>query len=281
MTNASGSATGSGAVTLNGGTLASGVFGTISGNVIAGTAAHTIAPGGVGSIGTITLGGLTTNSNTTLNFDLGGAVAGGVYTGDLITIGSGGFTAGNGTVITFGTNPSTPGDYRLFGGNFGSPTFSNFTLPTAPSNTTYSLTTEDTGYLDLKVAVSSISGQWNVNNPTATAIFSYNTGSNWDTHVVPNHAGHTATFATGNPAGTVNSATVTVNVDVAATLGSIVFNAASTAYTLGDGGGSISLDNSPTGGSLLDVQAGSHTIMPACSLPIRQVTRSTSQPAAR
>ena len=67
-----GSTTGSGNVTLSGGTLASGAGGgSISGVVRMGSVASEIAPGGIGSIGPLTVGSLVTASNlTTLNFDL-------------------------------------------------------------------------------------------------------------------------------------------------------------------------------------------------------------------
>ena len=79
-----GSATGSGNVTLNGGTLASGSGGgTISGEVEVGSAASEIAPGGIGSVGKLTIGSLLFASNlTTLNFDL--TTPGG--SGDLLVV---------------------------------------------------------------------------------------------------------------------------------------------------------------------------------------------------
>ncbi len=142
-----GSATGSGTVTLNGGTLASSTSGgSISGAVQVGSVASEIAPGGIGSVGTLTIGSLITTSNLTLNFDL--TTPGG--NGDLLTI-TNGLTVGQGTPITFGTNPPTaPGDYPLIGGNFGTPNLSYFDLPAAPAGETYSLTTVG-GYIDLVV----------------------------------------------------------------------------------------------------------------------------------
>ncbi len=95
VANSSGSATGGGTVTLNGGVLASlaGVTNSIGGAVVAGTGTHTIAPGGLGTIGTLNIGlGLTTSSNTTLDFDLGTPVSGGSYNGDLIELTSGSST---------------------------------------------------------------------------------------------------------------------------------------------------------------------------------------------
>src|SRR5262249_43945175 len=72
VANTSGSATGTGDVTLNGGKLASsaGSGGFISGNVIAGAGSHILSPGGDGSIGALTVGGLSLNSFSTLNFDI-------------------------------------------------------------------------------------------------------------------------------------------------------------------------------------------------------------------
>jgi uncharacterized repeat protein (TIGR03803 family)/autotransporter-associated beta strand protein len=142
-----GSATGSGIVTLNGGTLASdpSAGGSISGEVLPGSAASVIAPGGVGSIGKLTVGSLVTASNLTLDFDLN--TPGG--SNDLLAV-TGNLTLASNTAITFGTDPTTPGDYRLIG--YGSLTggLSDLDLPTAPSGWTYSLsTTVDPGYIDL------------------------------------------------------------------------------------------------------------------------------------
>ncbi len=144
-----GSATGSGTVTLNGGTLASGPGGgSISGVVQIGSVASEIAPGGIGSIGNLTIGSLVTASNlTTLNFDL--TTPGG--SGDLLIITSpNGLTLAQHTAITFGTSPMAPGEYPLIGGSFGTPTLSYFDLPTAPSGSAYSLIV-DQGYIDLVV----------------------------------------------------------------------------------------------------------------------------------
>ena len=146
---ANGWATGSGPVTLSGGTLASGAGGgLIAGSVQAGSGPSTIAPGGVGSFGNLTIGSLTTASNMTLNFDL--AAPGG--SGNLLLIANG-LTVAAPTAITFATNPTMPGDYRLIGGNFGTPVLSDFVLPTAPAGERYSLSTAvDSGYIDLMVA---------------------------------------------------------------------------------------------------------------------------------
>ena len=146
-----GSATGSGSVTLSGGTLASGSGGgSISGEVAIGSLASEIAPGGIGSIGKLTIGSLLAASNlTTLNFDL--TTPGG--SGDLLVV-TGNLTLAPHTAITFGTDPTTYGDYRLIGYGSLTGSLSDFDLPAAPPNTMYSLsTTVDPGYIDLVVAV--------------------------------------------------------------------------------------------------------------------------------
>ena len=69
VANAAGLATGSGNVTLNGGTLSSGLVGTIGGTVQAGSGTF-ISPGGDGSIGTLSVGGLTLNKLSNMRFDI-------------------------------------------------------------------------------------------------------------------------------------------------------------------------------------------------------------------
>jgi uncharacterized repeat protein (TIGR03803 family)/autotransporter-associated beta strand protein len=146
-----GSATGSGIVALNGGTLASDPIagGSISGEVLPGSGASAIAPGSLGSVGKLTVGSLVTASNLTLNFDL--TTPGG--NGDLLLI-TNALTLNPGTAITFGADPTTYGDYRLIGYGSLTDSLSDFDLPGAPPNTMYTLsTTVDPGYIDLVVAV--------------------------------------------------------------------------------------------------------------------------------
>jgi hypothetical protein len=108
VSNASGSATGTGPFALNGGVLSSGSLATIAGTVTAGASANQIAPGGVGAFGTLYLGGLVTSSSTTLDFDLN--TSGG--SGDLINVTGGSLTIANGTQINL-NNPGLllPGSY--------------------------------------------------------------------------------------------------------------------------------------------------------------------------
>ena len=141
-----GSATGSGSVLLSGGTLASGAGGgSIADDVEVGSLPAEIAPGGIDSIGELTVGSLITASNLTLDFDL--TTPGG--SSDLLVV-TGGLTLVPGTAITFGRDPLTPGDFRLI--EYGSLTgdLGDLVLPTPPWNFTYSLSTMvDAGYIDL------------------------------------------------------------------------------------------------------------------------------------
>ncbi len=144
-----GSATGSGAVALSGGTLASGSGGgTIAGPVAIGSVASEIAPGGIGSVGTLTIGSLVTASNlTTLNFVLtspGGS-------GDLLVV-TGNLALAPNTFITFNTPPTTYGDYRLIGYSSLTGGLSDLDLLTPPPGEKYWFsTTVDPGYIDLVV----------------------------------------------------------------------------------------------------------------------------------
>ena len=260
VANTSGSALGSGNVTLNAGTLASGPVGSISGNVLAGTVAHIIAPGGVGSIGTLSVGSITSSSNTTYNFDLGAPVASNSYTGDLVNLTGSGLTVGSGTSITFGMNPTAQGDYRLFSGSFGTPTLSNFTLPAAPAGLAYTLSTSvDPSFIDLVVGPGVFTAYW---NSTGLGTASWNSSGNWtNLNSVPNSAGSTAIF--DNSLGA--SATSTATLDGNEIVGHLIFNNNSVSYTIAQGSsGTLTIDNNAsaaTGVPSIDVlNSGSHTI---------------------
>jgi autotransporter-associated beta strand protein len=234
LTFPTGSATGSGAVTVSGtGTLAG--SGVIAGAVTA-NAGGTIAPGGVGSIGTFTLnGGLTTNGNSTLNFDLLG------YTGgDLLNVNNG-LTVGLGAAMTFGTNPSIAGNYRLIGGSFGTPTLGNFVLPAAPGGATYALSTGvDTGYIDLVVSIAATktwtgqaggvaNGTWDIGIGTPT---NWTAGSGPTTYDEPVSGHDKVVF--DDSAVAPGTTAITLNTTVSPT--DITFNNSSLAYSISGSG---------------------------------------------
>ncbi len=133
LANTSGSALGSGNLMINGGTLASGAVGSMTGNVTASSGIN-IAPGGSGQFGQLTVGGLTTSNQTTLDFDLSSPVSNGTYGGDLITVSSAGpLSIGASTTIALSSLPTAIGDYRLLADSNSSALAiagSNFVLPT-------------------------------------------------------------------------------------------------------------------------------------------------------
>jgi fibronectin-binding autotransporter adhesin len=241
LNNATGSATGTGNVTVNAGTLATAAAGGIAGTLAGGSAAHIIAPGGVGGVGTLTVGGLTANNFTTLNFDLAGP--GATSGGDLIVVTGADALAGTGSTITFSSKPTAAGTYRLFDYNEagGAPAVAaaNFAIPAAPNGrTTYALsTTADPGYVSLVVAVTgaNTSSTW---IPGATGR-TWNAGTNWDTGVVPTVAGDTASFTT--PSDTSE----TIPLDVEHHVSALTFNnPGAGAYTLAAGtAGVLAFDN--------------------------------------
>ncbi len=254
------SATSTGTVTLNGGTLAAGAAGgTISGPVVAGSGPHTIAPGAALPFGYGTLnlfGGLTTNANTTLLFSTGGQVASDgsgspIFGGDLINLGNSVLDASLGGSISFVSNPQTAGDYRLFAYGSTSPiNLGNLSLPTQ-AGWTYTLSTAlDPGYIDAVAALAASGGTW-----TTDGNGSWSLGSNWSCSPAVPSSG-TVTFAgvPGNP-----SAPITVTLDGNQSAGGLVFNVSGSGYTLSQGtGGSLALGTA-AGGSI-SVLGGTHTI---------------------
>jgi autotransporter-associated beta strand protein len=216
--NSTGSATGSGDITMNNGTLASGAVGSVAGNVLAGSGAHTIAPGGVGTVGSLTIGGLTSSSLTTLNFDLGTG-SGVITNGDLLTLGAGTVSVGAGTNVSLGGTTAAGNDYRLVGGSIGGISLANFTLPAAPTGQSYSLSTSvDPGFIDLIVTPTALT--WNNTGGTGDGLTWDTTNQNWNNGTGPSVYSDVAnvTFNDTNNAhyavtinSTVSPASVTVN----------------------------------------------------------------------
>ncbi len=233
-----GSATGNGQVTLNGGVLASdpNLFGTIGGNVLAGSGANTIAPGGIGSIGTLDIGGnLTLNSRSTLDFDLSLTAA-----GDLLNIG--GFLSVTGTAnVAFSGLAAPNTTYTLATFNAASPvSLSNFNVPAG-----YVLQISS-GELELISAPIPV--------PTWSALSgSWTNAANWNTGTVPNAQAAQAVVGAGT------TTPVTITLDGQQTLGTLTFanplslSATTNCYTLAPGNsGSLVMDN--TGGTAATAQ---------------------------
>jgi hypothetical protein len=134
---------------LNGGVL--GGTGTILGVVGGGAGNHTISPGGsaVNSIGTLTVGALTTDTHSTLAFDLTSRV----LTNDLLRV-TGNVTLNGGAVAIdslAATGLSSLGYYSVisYGGTLAGAAAS-ITLPATVNNMEYTLdTSRDAGFIDI------------------------------------------------------------------------------------------------------------------------------------
>jgi hypothetical protein len=148
-----------GTTTLNGGIL--GGSGTIAGNVLAGSAAHTIYPSATlapGSATTLTVGGLTTNSNTALKFNLNTPNSAGGS--DLIHV-TGGLDVSGGGALQFVDNFAGEGYYKILqvgGATTGTP--GGLTVPSVVTNTgpagkeAYIIDTHhDAGFVDVHKAL--------------------------------------------------------------------------------------------------------------------------------
>ena len=150
VNNTSGSGTGTGIVTVNGGIL--GGSGSISGPVAAGTGAHMINAGATpGAIGTLSIGGgLTTNASTTLAFDLASPTG----TSDLIAV-TGNVDISAGPTLAISSQASTGtaslGYYKVisYSGTLTGAA-SNVVLPPIVNNIEYTVdTTQDPGFIDI------------------------------------------------------------------------------------------------------------------------------------
>ena len=153
VTNTSGSGTGSGNVSVNGGMLSGN--GVVSGTVSVGSGA-TISPydSSTSSTDTLTVGNLTLHSGSTLSYQLGGTA-----TSDLIMV-SGTLTASGGTFTldTSTVSGFTAGNYHLVKyGSIGGTSFDNLSVATTTAhsdssgNKYYVSLSNDTtnGYVDL------------------------------------------------------------------------------------------------------------------------------------
>jgi autotransporter-associated beta strand protein len=228
-------------VTLNAGsTLASDPAvpdANITQNVVPGTGTQTIAPGKAGSIGTFTLnGGLTTANTTTLNFDLGTGAGPIITTGDILTFGSGTFTIGSGTMLSFGGTPIGGDDYRLITGSIGGINLANFSLPSIPGLGLSLSTSVDPGSIDL-VVVQTGPASLTWNNAGADNLWN-TTSSNWNSGAsnTTYSNGALVTFNDNNPSNTAGNYNVTLNTTVSP--GSVTVNNSNGNYVIG-GTGSI------------------------------------------
>ena len=254
VNNGSGSATGSGAVTVqNAGTLSglpdahgssANLTGSISGAVeIKGTGELLSRSGG-----TLTLGGLTLDAGAFSTFQLGVLTA----TPVVRITGSNAFTlAGASTIDIINTGLMAVGTYHLFdyaGTAFSS--ISNLALAD-PHSGLYNLSlTNNTGETSIDLDVTAIAQQWKKGGANTH----WSSAANWWTGVVPNAVGAEALFLNNNylkDGDPVFESAETVTLDSSVTVGSIAFNNDSTAFTIhATNGSTLTLDEVGSAGSI-------------------------------
>jgi fibronectin-binding autotransporter adhesin len=229
-----GNFTGSGEIDLNAGTLASGTNTTLAGNIVAGSTANVIAPGGIGSIGTLTLGTLTTNSATTFNFDLGTGT-GIVTNGDTINFTNSPSIAGTSLVFNNSSATVIGNDYRLFNGSISSIDPTSIALPAAPAGRTFALSnTVDPGYIDLVVGSSAFSLFWDNAGGTGDGLTWDNAMQNWNNGTgVTNFSSSNGDKVTFND---TNNGNYNVSIATVVTPGSTTVNASGNYNFSGAGG---------------------------------------------
>lgn len=254
VNNISGSATGSGAVTVSAGASLSGT-GIVSGAVtlgaggVAGAGGH-IAPGN--GVGTLTVGSITFSTNSVLDLEFNGVA------NDLIkltnanglTINGGGFNLySEGTTNKF----ITTGTYNIiaFTGAIGGTGLSNWNSSSVlnpQAGLTYSFGTSGS-FVTLTIAgQTAVSGTW-----VSTTGGSWATASNWAGNNIPNSSGATADFF-----GAI-TAPSTVTLDGNKTVGTLEFSNPNS-YTITAGtGGSLIIDNAGFAAQIDDL-SGSHSI---------------------
>jgi fibronectin-binding autotransporter adhesin len=257
----------SGTGTVNGSVLIQGTADVGSGSV-----GH-LAPGTGGATGTLTVGSLTLNAGSQLDWNLTNPST---LTHVTVTT-AGGLTINGGQLnINGGTGTfAAAGVYNLIGysGSLtGAATNLSLNATNQASGYTYTFGTAG-GFITLTVAAPSTPpGTW-----VSSAGGNWSTASNWSGSTVPNAAGSTATFATA-PGLTASG---TVSLDSSRTVGHMVFNSAVASYTLGAGGGTLTIDNTSGSGSPdITVSAGSHTIAAPVAVAAGGVTVSTASGSA-
>jgi autotransporter-associated beta strand protein len=261
VTNTSGSATGTGGITVSSGATFGG-NGSVSGAVTATT-------------GAMVQVGLTdaTSGATASTFTIGGgSTVAGTLLEDITAINAADKLVINGAATFGGTlNVSDPNTVAYAAGQSyellaftGTPTgtFATVTLPTLASGLQWDTSNlYSTGVISIDTVVAGpTASQWALSTGGT-----WGSAGSWQTNgttpgTIPTNAGDTATFASAP--GLTSSDTVTL--DGNHTVGHVVFNNASASYTIAQGsGGTLTIDNSGTGSTgapSITVTAGSHTI---------------------
>ena len=260
--NVGGSATGSGAVTVNAGAAIGGT-GSIAGAVSVASGAK-VTPGA--SVGTFTVGQLSLDSGATLDLEFNATPA-----NDRIAVTtSGGLTINGGAISLYqeGTTNAfaTTGTYNLIGysGNIGGIGTSSLSVANPQPGFSYTFGTSG-GFVTLTIGTVGVVRDWQVNGGGSWA-----NNANWNS-TFPNAIGAIANFHVnlGAPA--------TVTLDGAKTVGGITFQSNGTnGFTIAPGsGGSLILNTSSGNSSILD-GLGTHVI----SAPVTMTSNTILDTAA-
>lgn len=250
VNNSTGSATGTGAVTIGSNATLSG-SGVISGAVTVNTGGK-IAAGN--SVGNLTLGSLTLDAGSVLDYEFNGSA------NDLVSVtSSNGLTINGGGLNLFSENTSTPwtntGTYQIFtyNGAIGGIGAGALSVLNQQAGYSYSFGS-GSGLVTLTISSSGVISDWN----TASG-GSWNTSGNWSGGV-PDQAGASARFLSA----ATGAATVTL--DGNKTVGGLTFdNANSYSITQGSGG-AITLDSGTSGSASVLVSNGAHSIATGVTL---------------
>ncbi len=272
VNNGSGSATGAGDVTVqNSGTLSglplalgtyANITGTISGSVEIKNTGALLARSG----GTLTLGGLTLDGGSLSTFQLGAVTS----TPAINITANNGFTlpaSGSSTISIVNTGAMAAGTYHLFDytGTAFTDTYAYGNLALAnPHDGLFNMSlTNNTGNTSIDLTVTPATQQWQKNGTNTN--WSQNHWWTESPYAVPNAAGAQALFinnnylASGDP---VFDTAETVTLDINATVGSIVFNNASTAFTIRTTNGStLTLDGGSGSGSSVQIITAPNTAL--------------------
>jgi fibronectin-binding autotransporter adhesin len=246
VNNTTGSGTGVGNVTVNGGIL--GGTGTISGAV---DVQSYLAPGT--GVGTLTVNSLTIESTATNNFEFNSTPA----NDKVVVTTSGGFVVNGGTFNLYQAGTTlpwiAPGTYTLFQFSGSAPSLdaswttasaSNPHIANPQTGLQYSFAASGSAMtLTITSSGSAVFGAW-----TADANGNWSDATKWSSNPnVPHAAGDTATLGVG-------SALRTVTLDANETSGTINFTN-DNSFVIASAGKTLTLDNSGSG-ALVNVTAG-------------------------
>ena len=242
----SGSATGTGAVTVaNGGTLSGlptapgypGMSGSVSGTVTLQSGGRLLAGSGT----TLTLGGLSLGGGALGTFQLGSLTA----TSLVNVTGSNLFTlpgSGISTLDIVNTGAMGVGTYHLFDyAGTALSGISNLALASTHSGLFNLSLVNNTSNTSIDLDVTAITQQWKKGGSNTN----WSTAGNWWTSGVPDGVGAAALFLNNNSTAGFGTAEA-VTLDGNKTVGSIILQNTGTAFTIGSSGQTLTLDDNGT-----------------------------------